>query len=67
MGEGRYQWIDRDGTLRDATHWDELPSRMERLVAFVPDVPAPPHTAADHAAMTAIGPKFEQACARCRR
>lgn len=67
MGAGRYSWVDVNGVLRHGAHWDELPREMDRLVAFVPDHPEPPHTDADHAAMAAFGPRFEEALARCRR
>ena len=67
MGEGRYRWVDVDGTPRQATHWDALPREMDRLVAFVPDCPAPPHTARQHAEMATCGAKLQEALARCRR
>lgn len=67
MGEGRYEWVDVDGRLREAAHWDALPARMDRLVAFVPDYPAPPHTDAQHAAMATFGARLTEALARCRR
>lgn len=67
MGEGRYSWIDLEGVLHHGTHWDDLPANMDRIVAFVPDHPAPPHTAAEHAAMATFAGKLEEVMHRCRR
>ena len=66
-GQGRYSWIDTGGTLRHGTHWDDLPAEMDRLVAFVPNYPAPPHTPEDHAMIEMFGGKLREALARCRR
>ena len=67
MGEGRYSWIDLEGVLRHGTHWDDLPAEMDRIVAFVPDAPAPPHTAAEHDAMATFNDRLQEAMRRCRR
>lgn len=64
---GRYSWVDTDGTLRHGTRWDDLPAEMDRLVAFVPDYPEPPHTPEDHALMAGFDAKLKEALARCRR
>ena len=66
-GEGRYSWIGLDGMLRHGTHWDDLPAEMDRIVAFVPDYPEPPHTEEQHAAMASFGDKLQEALQRCRR
>ena len=67
MGEGRYEWIGLDGVHRSATHWDDLPERMDRIVAFLPDALPPPHTEEQHAAMEEFMPRFKEALQRCRR
>ena len=67
MGEGRYRWVGVDGVSREAEHWDALPAQMDRLVAFVPEYPAPPHTDRDHAEMAALGARLQEALGRCRR
>ena len=66
-GEGRYSWVDPGGALRHGSHWDDLPADMDRLVAFVPDYPAPPHSEEDHATIETYGDKLKEALARCRR
>lgn len=66
-GQGRYSWIDLDGTPRHGIHWDDLPAEMDRLVAFVPDYPEPPHTEEEHALMETFDAKLKEALARCRR
>ena len=67
MGAGRYRWVDLGGTLREAAHWDDLPAEMDRLVAFVPDHPAPPHTELQHAEVAEFGARLQEALGRCRR
>ncbi len=67
MGEGRYEWVGTDGAAREARHWDALPAEMDRLVAFVPDYPLPPHTEAQHAEMAAFDGRLHEALSRCRR
>ncbi len=66
-GQGRYSWVDTEGRLRHGTHWDDLPAEMDRLVAFVPDYPEPPHTAEDHALMATFNGRLQEALSRCRR
>ena len=66
-GEGSYVWVDLDGKLCRGGHWDELPDEMERLVAFEPAFPEPPHTEEDHAFMDSLHDKFRQVLGRCRR
>ena len=67
VGTGRYSWVGLDGRLHEATHWDDLPDRMDWLVAFVPDYPKPPHTEDDHALMATFDDRLHEALARCRR
>ena len=66
-GEGRYSWVDTDGALRHSTHWDDLPAEMDRLVAFVPDYPEPPHTPEEHELMETYDIRLKEIMARCRR
>lgn len=66
-GEGRYSWVDLGGVQRHATHWDDLPVEMDRLVAFVPDVPPEPHTQADHDLLATFQDRLKEALGRCRR
>ena len=66
-GEGRYEWVDLEGQLRTAAHWDALPAEMDRLVRFEPECPPPPHTEEDHAAMATFDGRLHEALARCRR
>ena len=67
MGEGRYEWVDTDGRLCRGAHWDDLPEAMDRLVAFEPAYPEPPHTPEDHAAMATFDARLHEALSRCRR
>lgn len=66
-GDGRYSWIDTGGALRHGTHWDDLPAEMDRLVAFVPHYPDPPHTPEEHAMIETFTTRLQEALARCRR
>ena len=66
-GEGRYSWVGLDGVLRHGTHWDDLPDAMDRIVAFVPACPEPPHTEKEHAIMATLNDRFREALKRCRR
>ena len=66
-GAGTYRWVGVDGRLCHGTHWDDLPEEMDRLVAFVPDCPPPPHTEADHAEMATFDARLHEALGRCRR
>ena len=66
-GEGRYIWRGIDGELHEAGNWDDLPARMEYLVSFTPDWPAPPHTQAEHDYMATFNDKLHEVLARCRR
>ena len=66
-GAGRYSWVGLDGELHHGRHWDDLPADMDRLVAFVPDYPEPPHTDEEHLAMATFTDKLQEAMQRCRR
>ena len=67
IGIGIYRWVTLDGVLEHGTHWDDLPERMDRIVAFVPDYPDPPHTQEDHDAMATFNDRLQEALKRCRR
>ena len=66
-GEGRYSWVDLEGNLQHGSHWDDLPAEMDRIVAFVPDAPPPPHTQEDHDLMATFDDRLQEVMARCRR
>ena len=66
-GEGRYSWVDLDGKLCHGRHWDDLPAEMDRIIAFEPDAPDPPHTQEEHDLMATFNDKFQEALKRCRR
>ena len=66
-GRGLFQWVDLGGVLRSGATWDDFPGELDRVVAFVPDYPAPPHTEAEHAYMGTFVSKLDEVLARCRR
>ena len=66
IGDGRYSWITLDGGLQHGTHWDDLPEKMDSIVAFVPNYPAPPHTQEEHDAMATFNDRLQEAMKRCR-
>ena len=39
------------GVVRTYRHWDDVPLAFEEVIAFQPDIPPPPHTAEQHAAI----------------
>lgn len=67
VGSGFYQWVDLDGELRTGAHWDDLPERMDRLVAFIPASPKGPHTQQEHDAMATFNDRFREVLSRCRQ
>ena len=66
-GFGAYRWMNIDGSIGEADNWSDLPAEMEFLIQFVPDMPEPPHTQAEHDYMATFGPKLQEAMTRCRR
>ena len=67
IGTGRYEWVNLDGTPGEGKHWDDVPAAMDRIIAFVPDYPDPPHTQEDHDGMATFNDRLHEALARCRR
>ena len=67
MGEGEYEWMGLDGNLQQATHWDDLPGKMNWIVKFVPMYPEPPHSQEDHNGMAQFKDKLLEALSRCQR
>ena len=65
-GAGRYQWVGLDGVLRSGASWEDFPDAMDRVVAFVPDSPPPPHSEAEHAYMETFVSKMDEVLKRCR-
>ena len=66
-GDGVYQWRALDGTLGNATNWNDLPDEMEFLIRFEPAAPDPPHTQEDHDYMATFDDKLHEVLRRCRR
>lgn len=66
-GEGIYQWRNTDGTLGEASNWNDIPGEMEYLIKFLPNAPEEPHTDEDHKYMDSFPARFQEVLTRCRR
>jgi len=52
--ELRHRFVLRiSGHLCTFTRWEDIPDVFDNVIAFLPAIPAPPHTAAQHAEMDA--------------
>ena len=67
IGSGNYQWLDLNGDLQTSTHWDAIPKKIGRLVAFVPTAIPEPHTNEDHAIMDSFNDRLHEVMSRCQQ
>lgn len=49
-----------NGKIQSYTEFESIPDEFEHLVAFLPEIPPPPHTAEQHAEIDTWQDKFNQ-------
>lgn len=57
------------GQLCEFTDFDDIPSEIDNVIEFAPEIPPPPHTDAQHDEIEAWGKRFDELMERelCRR
>lgn len=58
-----------DGCLHQFDDFSDIPSEIDNVIEFLPEIPPPPHTDAEHAEIEAWGHRFDQLMERerCRQ
>lgn len=56
--------ILRDGVLETYTNYADIPMSFDNLISFIPDVPPPPHTEAEHDIIHKMEHLFQEVFAR---
>lgn len=52
------------GKIQTYTEFEDIPAEFEHLVAFLPEIPPPPHTTEQHAEIDSWQDKFNQLMGR---
>ena len=52
------------GKIQTYTEFEDMPAEFEHLVAFLPEIPPPPHTTEQHAEIDSWQDKFNQLMGR---
>ena len=59
---GKFHFLDEEYNLHKFTNYDEVPEdlHIKEIVAFLPDIPPPPHTVQQHEEIHAWNLEFKR-------